>query len=165
MVCGLRSGMHFSRTEGMERGIQHKLRTFVLQPFLRVFNLLTSADKSSRNNNKDQVLTWRRKNMNHNPTATHTRSSVNVNHQSWVHCNQLKLGMYVVELDKPWEDSPFMFQGFFLDSPQLIEQVQQESQYVLVHQQKSTKINRSSPVRFCSAVSSSSAADWAGCRG
>ena len=103
--------------------------------------------------------------MNHNPTATHTRSSVNVNHQRWVHCNQLKLGMYVVELDKPWEMTPFLFQGFFLDSPQLIEQVQQESQYVLVQTQKATNINKRSPVRFCSSVTNNKGANWAGCRG
>lgn len=84
--------------------------------------------------------------MNHNPVSK--TKSINVNHQSWVHRNQLKLGMYVVELDKPWEQTPFLFQGFFLDTPELIEQVQSECQYVLVQQQKSTTINHRSPVRF-----------------
>ncbi|MEM7292997.1 MAG: DUF3391 domain-containing protein, partial [Pseudomonadota bacterium] len=29
-----------------------------------------------------------------------------------VHVSELKLGMYVRELDRPWEETSFMFQGF-----------------------------------------------------
>lgn len=98
--------------------------------------------------------------MNHNPVSNN--ATVNVSHQSWVHRNQLKLGMYVVELDKPWEQTPFLFQGFFLDTPELIEQVQYESEYVLVQQKKNTTINRTSPVRFCGTKRSSANAGWSG---
>ncbi len=28
--------------------------------------------------------------------------------------NDLNIGMYVTELDRPWLDTPFMFQGFEL---------------------------------------------------
>src|SRR6266850_1442838 len=29
---------------------------------------------------------------------------------------ELKMGMYVAELDRPWTETPFMFQGFYLES-------------------------------------------------
>lgn len=85
--------------------------------------------------------------MNHNPLSStnstnSNTNSVNVNQQSWVHRNQLKLGMYVVELDKPWEHTPFLFQGFYLETPELIEQVQYESEYVLVQRQNRTAFKR-----------------------
>ena len=30
---------------------------------------------------------------------------------------ELQFGMYVNELDRPWTDTPFVFQGFFLTTP------------------------------------------------
>lgn len=86
-------------------------------------------------------------------------AAINVKHERWVHCNELKLGMYVVELDKPWEQTDFLFQGFFLDKHELIEDVRNESQYVLVQEQKSALVNRKSPSRLCAANSKRSA--WA----
>lgn len=79
-------------------------------------------------------------------------AAIDVKHERWVHCNQLKLGMYVVELDKPWEQSDFLFQGFYLDKHELIESVRNECQYVLVQEQKSTLINRQSTARLCSGA-------------
>ena len=37
---------------------------------------------------------------------------------------ELTVGMYVVELDIPWEESPFLFQGFLLESEKDIHMVQ-----------------------------------------
>ncbi len=34
--------------------------------------------------------------------------------------NELKFGMYVYELDRPWTDTPFVFQGFVLKSDEQI---------------------------------------------
>ena len=31
--------------------------------------------------------------------------------------DQLELGMYVSELDRPWLESPFLFQGFEIKTP------------------------------------------------
>lgn len=42
----------------------------------------------------------------------------------WLDSSQLELGMYVNELDKPWEKTRFMFQGFVIDSYELLRQVQ-----------------------------------------
>ena len=45
---------------------------------------------------------------------------------------ELTAGMYVVELDIPWEESPFLFQGFLLENEQDIQTVQQYCRYVWV---------------------------------
>jgi putative nucleotidyltransferase with HDIG domain len=44
----------------------------------------------------------------------------------------LKLGMYVTELDRPWLESPFLFQGFFLTTEAQIEQVREVCDYVYI---------------------------------
>ncbi|HBR96246.1 MAG TPA: hypothetical protein DD979_02565, partial [Gammaproteobacteria bacterium] len=46
--------------------------------------------------------------------------------------DELRIGMYVRELDKPWEDSEFMFQGLDVKTQQDILAVQRECEYVLV---------------------------------
>ena len=49
----------------------------------------------------------------------------------------LKLGMYVDELDRPWEETPFLFQGFPIRTLQEIEQLKSCCSYVYVFQQES----------------------------
>jgi len=44
--------------------------------------------------------------------------------------DKLKLGMYVTELDRPWLESPFLFQGFFLTTEKHIAAVQEVCDYV-----------------------------------
>ena len=44
----------------------------------------------------------------------------------------LRVGMFVVELDCPWEDSVFMFQGLELKSPSDVLAIQNECAYVFV---------------------------------
>lgn len=42
------------------------------------------------------------------------------------------MGMYVAELDRPWIGTPFLFQGFLVESPEEIEQLQDCCDYVFV---------------------------------
>ncbi|MEE9598112.1 MAG: HD-GYP domain-containing protein [Acidiferrobacterales bacterium] len=44
----------------------------------------------------------------------------------------LRPGMYVAELDRPWLETPFLFQGFELSSPQEIDQLREHCQYVYI---------------------------------
>lgn len=44
----------------------------------------------------------------------------------------LKLGMYVVELDRPWLGTPFLFQGFPITSTKEIERLQHCCKYVYI---------------------------------
>ncbi|MDH5432629.1 MAG: DUF3391 domain-containing protein [Gammaproteobacteria bacterium] len=49
-----------------------------------------------------------------------------------VDTDQLKKGMYVAELDKPWEASSFLFQGFPIETDDQLKRIGKECQYVYV---------------------------------
>lgn len=49
----------------------------------------------------------------------------------------VQLGMYVAELDRPWLESPFLFQGFVLDSEDDLETLREHCNYVFVDDEKS----------------------------
>lgn len=49
----------------------------------------------------------------------------------------LVLGLYVVELDRPWLETPFLFQGFPLNSSTEIEQLREHCDYVYVDPERS----------------------------
>lgn len=44
----------------------------------------------------------------------------------------LKVGMYVVELDRPWRETPFLFQGFAIQDEEELTQLNSLCQYVYV---------------------------------
>ncbi|MFT7184685.1 MAG: putative nucleotidyltransferase with HDIG domain [Pseudohongiellaceae bacterium] len=46
--------------------------------------------------------------------------------------HSLKLGMYVVELDRPWGDTPFLFQGFLINHEDEIDQLCEFCDYVYI---------------------------------
>lgn len=52
--------------------------------------------------------------------------------------NNLKKGMYVSELDRPWLDTPFLFQGFRITNHQEVEQIKDLCDFVFVDTEKST---------------------------
>ena len=45
---------------------------------------------------------------------------------------ELRFGMYINELDRPWTDTPFIFQGFFLQTPDQMEVLQRFCKHVFV---------------------------------
>ena len=49
----------------------------------------------------------------------------------------LKKGMYVAELDRPWLESPFLFQGFRITNSDELQQLNQICEYVFVDPEKS----------------------------
>jgi putative nucleotidyltransferase with HDIG domain len=55
----------------------------------------------------------------------------------------LATGMYVCELDRPWLESPFLFQGFPLDNEDIIQQLQDLCEYVYVDPERSATSIRS----------------------
>ena len=50
---------------------------------------------------------------------------------------ELQFGMYVAELDRPWTDTPFMFQGFVLQSEAQLETLKKFCKSVLVDEDRS----------------------------
>ena len=49
---------------------------------------------------------------------------------------QLQWGMYVAELDRPWTETPFMFQGFHLRTDQQLEALKKHCKHVFVDPEK-----------------------------
>ncbi len=49
-----------------------------------------------------------------------------------IHVYELKIGMYVTELDIPWEESPFILQGFDIKSHADIKAIQDVCDYVVI---------------------------------
>ena len=49
-----------------------------------------------------------------------------------IQIHELRKGMYVAELDRPWFGTPFLFQGFQIQSDEEIEQLRQCCQYVYI---------------------------------
>lgn len=48
----------------------------------------------------------------------------------------VQFGMYIAELDRPWLETPFMFQGFELKTPEAREQLQRLCKYVWIETDK-----------------------------
>lgn len=49
----------------------------------------------------------------------------------------IEIGMYVTELDRPWEGTPFLLQGFVLDSDEQITALKNLCQFIFVDRTKS----------------------------
>ena len=52
---------------------------------------------------------------------------------------QLRFGMYIAELDRPWTDTPFVFQGFVLQRPEQLETLKKFCKSVVVDQERSVQ--------------------------
>lgn len=55
----------------------------------------------------------------------------------YVPVNQLKIGMFVSDLDRPWLGTPFLIQGFEITSKEDIQQVSEICKYVYIDKKKS----------------------------
>jgi len=65
-----------------------------------------------------------------------------------VRVSDLEIGMFVSALDRPWSETPFPLQGFFIDSQQDIEALEQHCHhvYIDVYQSRSRTKGRNSRV-------------------
>ena len=50
-----------------------------------------------------------------------------------VEVSDLRLGMLVEQLDKPWQESGFLFQGFCIRTKSELQQLREECEYVYVN--------------------------------
>jgi HD-GYP domain-containing protein (c-di-GMP phosphodiesterase class II) len=55
-----------------------------------------------------------------------------------VKVEELQFGMYVAELDRPWTDTPFLFQGFVLERAEQLETLKKYCRRVFVDSSRST---------------------------
>ena len=70
----------------------------------------------------------------------------------WMHKNHLEVGMYVEELDKPWSETRFMFQGFVIDSEKTLLAVQASCENACVKTEKLARISPNCTKRLIGAV-------------
>jgi len=55
-----------------------------------------------------------------------------------VFTTDLKVGMFVADLDRPWVDTPFLLQGFLIEDEDQIRALRQHCEYVIVDRARST---------------------------
>jgi HD-GYP domain-containing protein (c-di-GMP phosphodiesterase class II) len=53
-----------------------------------------------------------------------------------VYCSDLVIGMFIQELDRPWLETPFMFQGFPISCDEEIEALQKHCEYVFINRSR-----------------------------
>ena len=53
---------------------------------------------------------------------------------------ELQFGMYVAELDRPWTETPFMFQGFVLSTRKQLEALQKYCKKVYIDPEKAAPV-------------------------
>lgn len=56
-----------------------------------------------------------------------------------VNVNELAIGMYVAELDKPWEQSSFLFQGFEIETDEDLAKLKEECRTVVIEETEASK--------------------------
>ena len=83
----------------------------------------------------------RNSNQSSAATSTHRVFTRIVKESRWVHRSQLEIGMYVSELDRPWTDTSFMFQGFEIDSPETLEKLRESCEYAFVQTEKLARVS------------------------
>lgn len=87
-----------------------------------------------------------------------------------IEVSQLKKGMYVCELDRPWAETSFLLQGVYINGDNEISQLQQTCEYVFIDAEKSeqslyphlrslSNLNQSTVSRGSSATHEAAQAD------
>jgi len=57
---------------------------------------------------------------------------------SKIYANDLKVGMFVADLDRPWVDTPFLLQGFLIENEEQILALRTHCEWVMVDRARST---------------------------
>ena len=58
---------------------------------------------------------------------------------------ELQFGMFVAELDRPWTETPFMFQGFHLKTEQQLEALKKLCKHVFIDIERTEKADPRPP--------------------
>ena len=73
-----------------------------------------------------------------------------------IEADKLKKGMFVCELDRPWSESPFVFQGFLLNTEEDVMRVREHCEWVYIDVRKSVHIK---PKKFTDTSTTATAAE------
>ncbi|MCF6288699.1 MAG: HD-GYP domain-containing protein [Proteobacteria bacterium] len=69
-----------------------------------------------------------------------------MNFRDKISTNQLQVGMYICRLDRPWLDTPFPFQGFYLRTTHEIKDVQRFCEHVYIDSKKGSQPYKESEI-------------------
>ncbi len=64
-----------------------------------------------------------------------------------INAENIKTGMFVVDLDRPWIDTPFLLQGFLVEDDEQLRQLRAHCKWVLIDPQRSIGDEYSAPAR------------------
>ncbi|MBL8523553.1 MAG: HD-GYP domain-containing protein [Betaproteobacteria bacterium] len=59
----------------------------------------------------------------------------------------IKIGMFIADLDRPWIDTPFLLQGFMVEDDEQLQQLRQHCQWVIIDPQRSAGPEFETPVK------------------
>jgi hypothetical protein len=72
-----------------------------------------------------------------------------------IHTSDLKIGMYVSELDRPWTSTRFLFQGFEIRDDEILQEVKNACEYVYIDLEKGPALKESAKPKPASPRSTS----------
>jgi HD-GYP domain-containing protein (c-di-GMP phosphodiesterase class II) len=87
---------------------------------------------------KDWFFFWRRK-----KTRQIIDNRYSIPERVYTPLGMLKIGMYVIELDRPWLETEFLFQGFEIKTEEDIEALKAQCNYVYID---TTKLRKGKPI-------------------
>ncbi|MEO8101873.1 MAG: DUF3391 domain-containing protein, partial [Betaproteobacteria bacterium] len=64
-----------------------------------------------------------------------------------VNAQDIKIGMFVADLDRPWIDTPFLLQGFLIEDEEQLRQLHEHCAWVLIDPQRSVGPDFNAPVK------------------
>ncbi len=64
-----------------------------------------------------------------------------------INAENIKAGMFVVDLDRPWIDTPFLLQGFLVEDDEQLRQLRAHCKWVLIDPQRSVGTEFSAPAK------------------
>src|SRR6185436_19908972 len=76
----------------------------------------------------------------HDCMADNLKAQQGVRLRKSVPVSELRFGMYIAELDRPWTETPFRFQGFVLSTEQQLDTLKKYCKSVLVDSERSTTL-------------------------
>jgi len=75
-----------------------------------------------------------------------------VNDRRWIPVSQATIGMYVSELDRPWIETRFLFQGFRIETVEELAELRAVCDSICVDTQKVARISSNSSHRLIGAT-------------
>jgi len=71
-----------------------------------------------------------------------------VSDRRWISSREARIGMYVSELDRPWTETRFMFQGFLIRTPEELDELRRVCDTVRVDSEKLARVSSNSTHRL-----------------